>query len=125
MKNFLIATSAAMLLTTAAYADVAAQLNTASTHAGLAAKAGAVGGVQTHLHHVINCLVGPNGAGFDAGNANPCAKDGAGAIPDGSADQKVKLQAAVGIAQAGLSTTDLAVAQKAALDTQAAIDGAK
>ena len=39
-------------------------------------------GVQAHLHHTLNCLVGPGGDGFDAKQMNPCAQAGNGAIPD-------------------------------------------
>ncbi len=126
MKKFLIASCVAMALPTAAFADVAAQLSTGSTHAGLAAKAADVNMVHMHLHHALNCLVGPSGAGFDATVANPCAKAGNGAIADSTdAAQKVKLQAAVAKAQAGIAASDLAAAQKDATDTAAAIDAAK
>ena len=49
--------------------------------------------VQMHLHHAVNCLVGPAGKGFDASAGNPCGKAGAGAIPDSTdSAQKAKLQ---------------------------------
>ena len=85
-----------------ALADVAGQLTVAQTHAGLAAKAAAVDGVHMHLHHALNCLVGPGGAGFDAGQANPCANAGKGALPEATdAGQKAKIEAAAAKAQAG------------------------
>jgi hypothetical protein len=109
-----------------ALADEAQELSIASTHAGLAGKAAAIDGVHMHLHHALNCLVGPAGMGFDTGNANPCGKAGNGAIPDSTdAAQKTKLAAAVEKAQAGIAATDLADAQKDAADTAAAIDAAK
>ena len=115
-----------MALPTAALADVSAELVVASQHAGLAAKAGTIDMVHMHLHHAVNCLVGPAGAGFDASNANPCAKAGSGAIPDSmDAGQKAKLQTALKTAQAGLASSDLATAQKDATDTSATIDSAK
>jgi hypothetical protein len=125
MKKFLIASCVALILPSAAFADIAAELTTASQHAGFAAKAPGIDMVHMHLHHVVNCLVGPMGTGFDASNANPCAKAGNGAIPDASAAQKMKLQTAVSQANAGLAATDLAAAQKAAADAGATIDGAK
>jgi hypothetical protein len=125
MKKFLIASCAALLLPTAALADVSAELTVASQHAGFASKAPAIDAVHMHLHHVVNCLVGPSGTGFDATNANPCAKAGNGAIPDASAAQKAKLQTALTQANAGLAATDLAAAQKDAAAAGAAIDGAK
>ena len=126
MKKILIVSAVAMILPTAAFADVAAELSTAQTHAGLAAKAADLKGVQMHLHHAVNCLVGPDGQGFDPSNANPCGKAGKGAIPDSmDAGQKAKLQTAVADANEGLTATDLASAQKAAQTTAEAIGAAK
>ena len=127
MKKFLLVSSlAALALPTAAFADVAAQLATASQHAGFAAKAASIDMVHTHLHHTLNCLVGPSGTGFDATAANPCAKAGNGAIADSTdAAQKTKLAAAVTKVNAGIAATDLAAAQKDASDAGTAIDGAK
>ena len=126
MKKFLLASCAALLLpTSVALADVSAELTTASQHAGFAAKAPGIDQVHMHLHHVVNCLVGPSGTGFDTTVANPCGKSGAGAIPDGSPAQKAKLQTALSSANAGIAATDVAAAQKDATDAGAAIDGAK
>jgi hypothetical protein len=126
MKKFLIASTFALALPTAALADVSAELVVASQHAGLAAKAGTIDMVHMHLHHAVNCLVGPSGAGFDASNANPCAKAGNGAIPDSmNAGQKAKLQTALKTAQAGLASNDMAAAQKDATDASTTIDSAK
>ncbi len=97
MKKFhAIAFAAAAAFAAApAFADVAGEITIAQTHAGLAGKATTLDMVHMHLHHAVNCLVGAGGTGFDAGNANPCAKAGAGAIPDSTdAAQKAKLQAA-------------------------------
>jgi hypothetical protein len=46
-------------------ADSTKEVATAARHAGLAAQAADLKGTQTHLHHVLNCLVGPKGQGFD------------------------------------------------------------
>jgi len=51
-------------LAPAALADGPTAISTAANHAGLAANAGAIEMVHTHLHHVLNCLVGPGGDGF-------------------------------------------------------------
>ena len=88
MKKFLIASCMALALPTAAFADVAAELTVADQHAGFAAKAATIDMVHMHLHHVLNCLVGPSGPGFDAAPGNPCAKAGNGAIPDGGAQSQ-------------------------------------
>jgi len=103
-------------------ADPAQEAATAGTHAGLAAQGASIEQVHMHLHHTVNCLVGPNGQGFDAKEANPCQKLGSGAIPD-TTDQatKAKLTAALAKAEAGLKSDDLAGAKKAATEAQAAL----
>src|SRR5579871_3176158 len=101
-------------------ADVSGEINNAATHAGLAAQASDIAGVHTHLHHTVNCLVGPGGPGFDARELNPCVNSGNGAIPDAtSASAKQALQAALAKANSGLAATDLATAQKDASATEA------
>lgn len=109
----------------ASAADLPKEVSTAVTHAGLAAGSPDLKMVQTHLHHVVNCLVGPAGAGFDAGQANPCKDQGGGAIPDAPADKQKSLQAALALAQGGLAETDLGKAQAAATATQAALKKAE
>ena len=103
-------------------ADPAQEAATAGQHAGLAAHGARIEQVHMHLHHTVNCLVGPKGQGFDAKEANPCQKLGNGAIPD-TADQasKAKLTAALAKAQAGLKSDDLTAAKKAATEAQAAL----
>jgi hypothetical protein len=122
MRKILIVTASALLFGTTAWADKASEVEIAQDHAGLAIKASNIAGVQMHLHHTINCLVGPAGDGFDTKSANPCAKAGNGAIPDSSnAKQKAALQNAVMSAKQGLMTTDFAAAQKSAKETADAI----
>ena len=103
-------------------ADPAQEAATAGQHAGLAAQGASVEQVHMHLHHTVNCLVGPKGQGFDAKEANPCQKLGNGAIPD-TTDQasKAKLTAALAKAQAGLKSDDLTAARKAGTEAQAAL----
>jgi hypothetical protein len=103
-------------------ADPAQEAATGATHAGLAAQAATIEQVHMHLHHTVNCLVGPKGQGFDPNEANPCQKLGDGAIPD-TADgaTKAKLTAALAKAEAGLKTDDLTAAKKAATETQTAL----
>ncbi|HWA70406.1 MAG TPA: hypothetical protein VG821_11305 [Rhizomicrobium sp.] len=126
MKKILFAAAAVSLLATPAFADLAGELITAQTHAGLAAKATELDKVHMHLHHALNCLVGPSGDGFDPSNANPCAKQGNGAIPDaGNAAQTTKLNAAAATAKAGIANMDLAGAQAAATQTADAIGAAR
>jgi hypothetical protein len=101
-------------------ADATKEISTAATHAGYAADATEMKTAQAHLHHTINCLVGPNGTGYDATQANPCKDQGAGAIPDTSdAGKKQSLQDAVAKAMDGLKQTDLAAAKKDGADAKA------
>jgi hypothetical protein len=126
MKKTVLLAACAALIATPVLADTAAELSIAQNHAGMAAKAADLKTTQMHLHHAVNCLVGPGGKGFDATAGNPCGKAGAGAIPDSTdAAVKAKLQSIADAAEPGLSTTDLAAAQKAAQSTADAIGTAK
>ncbi len=122
----LLASAALFLLPAAALADAHSEIVTAGTHAGLASKSDTVKMVHTHLHHTLNCLVGPKGAQFDATEMNPCAHSGNGAIPD-SADAKAKdaLQAAVTEAEKGIKADDLKSAQEAAAKVAAMLKAAE
>jgi len=107
-------------------ADASGEITNAAMHAGLAAKASDIAGVHTHLHHAVNCLVGPGGAGFDAKEMNPCANTGGGAIPDWTnASTKQKLEDALAKANSGIAATDLAAAQKDASAAAAVLKSAK
>lgn len=103
-----------------AWADAASETVTAQMHADLAAHATDLSGVQMHLHHALNCLVGPGGAGFDPKQMNPCANAGKGAIPDSTDPaQKKELSAAADKLKTGIAATDLASAKKVASDCAA------
>ena len=69
--------------------------------------------VHLHLHHSLNCLVGPGGNGFDAKEMNPCAHAGNGAIPDLGPDSAkfAALNTAAAKARDGIAETDLKKAQ--------------
>jgi hypothetical protein len=127
MKKLLLLAGAAALMATPAFADLSGELTVGQTHAGMAATQPAIDAVHTHLQHALNCLVGPTGAGFDAGKGNPCAKAfGGGAIADATSPaQKAKLEAAAMTAKSGIASTDLAAAQKDAQSTADAIGAAK
>jgi hypothetical protein len=93
-------------------ADLGAEIANAGMHAGLAAQGSDVATVHMHLHHTLNCLVGPSGSGFDAKELNPCQGDGNGAIPDESdAGKKKALQDAAAKATDGLAANSLSTAQ--------------
>jgi hypothetical protein len=110
----------------AAAPQPAKEVAAAAQHAGLAAQGTTLKEVQTHLHHTINCLVGPEGKGFAAKEMNPCAQLGTGAIPDtADAAKKKALEVALSEAQDGLAEGDLANAQKDAAKTQTMLDALK
>jgi hypothetical protein len=85
------------------------QAATASAHAGMALVAADLKMTQVHLQHVVNCLVGPAGAGFDAQAGNPCKDQGQGAIVDakGDAATEARLTAALAHARHGLQDATL------------------
>lgn len=101
--------------------DAAKEISTAAAHAGMAAGSTEMKMVKAHLQHVVNCLVGPSGAGYDANQANPCKDQGAGAIPDASADKKVGLEAALKMTKDAAKETDMAKAKEKAVANQAAL----
>ena len=88
---------------------VSKQMGTASAHAGMALGAADLKLAHTHLHHVVNCLVGPSGKGFDAQEEDPCKGMGQGAIVDakGDAASESMLHTALAQAEHGLKTTTL------------------
>lgn len=88
---------------------VSKQASTAAAHAGMALGAGDLQMAHTHLHHVVNCLVGASGDGFDAKAGNPCEGMGQGAIADAKGDAATasRLQEALGQAQKGIQTSTL------------------
>jgi hypothetical protein len=116
----------ALLPLQAVAADLGGEIANAAQHAGLASQAADIAGVHMHLHHTVNCLVGPAGAGFDAKELNPCANSGNGAIPDSvTPAQKKALQAAAAKAETGIASADYAAAQKIAADTAAMLKAVK
>ena len=92
-----------------AYADAKSQIATAAQHAGLAAAAPNLLQIRMHLHHAMNCLVGPQDAEFDKTNMNPCAQQGKGAFPDTSDPEiRTKLQNAMSAAADGIASNSTA-----------------
>lgn len=66
----------------AAEMGMAEELKTAITHAGFAEKYDSMKEVGTHLHHVVNCLVGESDPMYDKAAGNPCQGQGKGIMPD-------------------------------------------
>jgi hypothetical protein len=117
--TFLAASTAALA------ADTAKEIATAAQHADLAATAADIKMVKAHLHHTINCLVGPNGDHFDAKELNPCQDLGNGAIPDTiDAAKKKSLEAAFKTCMSGLTAHDPAGAKAIAGEAEALIKSA-
>jgi hypothetical protein len=105
----------------AALADGPQAIATAANHAGLAAGAGDIDMVHRHLHHVLNCLVGAGGNGFDAAPGNPCMGSGSAIPQTTDAAMKAKLEAAAQQARGGIANNDMAAAKKVATDIQTAL----
>jgi hypothetical protein len=103
----------------AAHADAASEVSTAAQHAGFSAAATSLKVAHMHLHHTLNCLVGPGGRGFDAKQANPCSSQGKGAIPDTTdAAAKKALEHIAYRTRVALRSTDLATVTKDAAEIQ-------
>ena len=121
LKTSVLCGAAVVLLTLPANAaDLKGEIVAAESHAGYAAGSATIDAVHMHLHHTLNCLVGPGGNGFDASQMNPCANSGNGVIPDTADPAKKKsFQAVADKAQAGIAQTNLEDAKKTAADVEA------
>jgi hypothetical protein len=106
---------------TPVFADEGAEVATAAQHAGMAAGSADIKMVHMHLHHVVNCIVGPSGDGFDKGAGNPCDGKGNGALMDNPGDKKASIEDALAKAKAGIANDDVAASKKFAADAQAAL----
>jgi hypothetical protein len=131
MKNLLAVSMTAAMASGLAFTALAQnqsaqnEISTAHAHALMAQNATSVAMAHTHLHHVINCLVGPNGSGFDAAAGTPCKGQGNGAIPDSTSDSTLhaRLENALATAQAGLKSESLAAVQQAAGKVASGLQG--
>ncbi len=127
--NKILALAAAVALAggfaVAAYAQGSAskEVSTAHAHAMMAQGAGTVAKAHMHLHHVINCIVGSNGTGFDGSAGNPCKGQGNGALNDAKGDAALqgKLKQALADANTGLKSSDLSTVHKDAAKAAAAL----
>ena len=88
---------------------VSKQVSTASAHAGMALGAADLKMAHAHLKHVVNCLVGPSGKGYDAQEEDPCKGMGQGAIVDAKRDTatEARLQSALAQAEHGAKAMTL------------------
>ncbi len=101
--------------------DVRQEFSTAITHAGMAASAPDLNGVRMHMHHVMNCLAGPGGTGYDPAMVDPCKGQGAGLIPDAAAPKRADLTAILEKASAASVAMDYDAAKKQAGGVQDAL----
>ncbi len=103
------------------------EIATAADHASYAAKAGELDKVHHHLHHVVNCLIGPSGSGFDTGAGNPCGKEGAGILNDIPADSEIKkpLEQALVLAKTGADIDQYEPAHNVALAVEELLQAAE
>lgn len=107
-----LAAALALASTTASAANPGKEAQTAATHAALAAKSTSLDMVKTHLHHVVNCLVGPKDPRFTTKEINPCQGMGRGAIPDAWTKASAKsMRNALRDAERGLKAKSLKTAQ--------------
>ena len=121
-RKLYIGAAVALLFPTAVFADAHSEIINAAEHAGYAAAAADIAGVHAHLHHALNCLVGPGGNGFDTKEINPCAHSGNGIIPDTSdAANKASFEAGAAKAREGIADNNLVTAKKTAADLAAAL----
>ncbi|HEY4340940.1 MAG TPA: hypothetical protein VGM97_13435 [Steroidobacteraceae bacterium] len=105
--------------------DAAKETTTAATHASLSSKADSLKMAHAHLHHTLNCLVGPKGRGYDGKAENPCKDMGDGAIPDtADAAKKKTLEHAAAQARTALRSEALETVQKDAEKINSELSGA-
>ncbi|MGH8111570.1 MAG: hypothetical protein ACREPF_03040 [Rhodanobacteraceae bacterium] len=107
------------------------EIATARIHATVATQIDNIQGVHLHLHHVINCLVGPHGNGWDAAaeavSENHCTGLGHGAIADSNNDPAVHRLAETALrdAQAGVKAGNLGTAHRDAHEALEALEEAE
>lgn len=130
MKRYLLKTAVALALVLGAgqvssqmveapTGALATQLQTAIQHSGFSAGAPDLAMASRHLGHVLNCLVGEGGDGFNAEWGHPCGGQGAGIANDlashpQAADLQALVDAAIQLAAQGVNQQSLLAVQSAA-----------
>lgn len=122
----IISTFGVLLSFAALAGDANKEIATALAHAQMAAAADSLDMTHAHLHHVINCVVGEKGRGYDAKAEDPCKGMGAGALRDDWKNRAVRhdLEKAVAMAHRGIKTDKLDEAHKAAGEAADALKAA-
>lgn len=67
------------------------EIDKALLHADFLIKADSLAHMHMHMHHILNCMAGEHGKGFDPKAMNPCKGLGNGAIHDEPSAAKRKL----------------------------------
>ena len=116
-----LAVAGVAFMPAAAVADGPQAIGVAANHAGLASMAGNIDMVHTHLHHVLNCLVGAGGQGFDQAKGNPCGGSGPAIPQTADAATKTKLEMVAANVRAGTTNPDIEASKKVASDAAAAL----
>ena len=114
----LVINGAMLFAPIAAWADAAQAKATAVRHAEFAVDADNIAGVRTHLHHALNCLVGPEGRGFDQSAGNPCQASGAVIPQTVDPELKMKLEELADKVRDGVQSDDIGSAKDAAKRVQ-------
>lgn len=100
------------------------QLATAVQHAEFSMGADDTAMAVRHLGHVLNCIAGEGGEGFDGSWGHPCDGQGAGILADieghaAADDLMAVLRSAHGLAMAGVEAESLGAVQAAAAGVRA------
>lgn len=110
-------------------AGVASQWKTSVQHSKFSQDYNGMKEVTTHLQHVVNCLEGPTGPGFEGGAGNPCQGQGAGLIADTKKAKDAKyasavpwMEAADKLAQQGLKAKNADAAKAYGQATQTILE---
>lgn len=108
MLAILASLSLSAFLVTPAFAmgDAQKEISTAIEHAGFASHVKSIKMVHLHLHHVVNCLVGPRGVGFYAPAGDPCKGMGNGALHDLKGRAKVRSRLEIALREARIGLRD-------------------
>jgi hypothetical protein len=100
------------------------QLATATQHAEFSMNADEHAAAVRHLGHVLNCIAGEGGEGFDGAWGHPCDGQGDGIMTDvaahpQSADVMLVVEAAHALAMQGVQAESLGAVQAAAAGVRA------
>ena len=125
-RSLLVFATAVLAASGAALAQDAfeTQLATAVQHAEFAMGADDVEMAVRHLGHVLNCIAGEGGEGFDGSWGHPCGSQGAGIVNDveshaAADDLMAVLRSAHGLAIEGVEAGSLGAVHAAAAGVRA------